>query len=125
VSAAIAAQGLGKRYRRVWALADGTLSVPAGHVVGLIGPNGAGRPKLGLRHFFCMDTRVRPRRGVAEDARPERGGSMLAAAVLDQGEELGWVAAMIACSTSASWSAGLNWMSSVPASAAGACPGGM
>ena len=61
----------------------------------------------------------------AEDAGPGRGGSTLAVAILDQGREPGWVAAMIACSTSASWSVGLNWMSSVPASAAGACPGGM
>ena len=43
MTAAIATQGLGKRYRRLWALADCTLSVPAGHVVGLVGPNGAGK----------------------------------------------------------------------------------
>jgi ABC-2 type transport system ATP-binding protein len=46
MTAAIAAQGLGKRYRRTWALADCTLSVPAGHVVGLVGPNGAGKTTL-------------------------------------------------------------------------------
>ena len=46
MSAAIAAQGLGKRYGRTWALADCTLSVPAGHVVGLVGPNGAGKTTL-------------------------------------------------------------------------------
>jgi ABC-2 type transport system ATP-binding protein len=46
MTAAIAAQGLGKRYRRKWALADCTLSVPAGHVVGLVGPNGAGKTTL-------------------------------------------------------------------------------
>jgi ABC-2 type transport system ATP-binding protein len=46
VTAAIATQGLGKRYRRQWALADCTLSVPAGHVVGLVGPNGAGKTTL-------------------------------------------------------------------------------
>ena len=38
MTAAIAAQGLGKRYRRTWALADCTLSVPAGHVVRSVGP---------------------------------------------------------------------------------------
>ena len=46
MTAAIATQGLGKRYRRQWALADCTLSVPAGHVVGLVGPNGAGKTTL-------------------------------------------------------------------------------
>jgi ABC-2 type transport system ATP-binding protein len=46
MTAAIAAQGLGKRYGRTWALADCTLSVPAGHVVGLVGPNGAGKSTL-------------------------------------------------------------------------------
>ena len=38
MTATIAAQGLGKRYRRTWALADCTLSVPAGHVVRSAGP---------------------------------------------------------------------------------------
>jgi len=46
VTAAITAEGLGKRYRSKWALADCTLSVPAGHVVGLVGPNGAGKTTL-------------------------------------------------------------------------------
>ena len=31
----LAATGLGKRYRRRWALSDCTLTVPAGRVVGL------------------------------------------------------------------------------------------
>jgi ABC-type phosphonate transport system ATPase subunit len=43
VTAVIEAEGLGKRYRRQWALTDCTLSVPAGHVVGLVGLNGAGK----------------------------------------------------------------------------------
>jgi ABC-2 type transport system ATP-binding protein len=47
MTAAIETHGLGKRYRRQWALADCTLSIPAGHVVGLVGPNGAGKPNLG------------------------------------------------------------------------------
>ena len=38
--------GLGKRYRSRWALRDCTLSVPAGHVTGLVGPNGAGKTTL-------------------------------------------------------------------------------
>jgi ABC-2 type transport system ATP-binding protein len=39
-------QGLGKRYGQRWALAGCTLSVPAGHTVGLVGPNGAGKTTL-------------------------------------------------------------------------------
>jgi ABC-2 type transport system ATP-binding protein len=39
-------QGLGKRYGQRWALTDCTLSVPAGHAVGLVGPNGAGKTTL-------------------------------------------------------------------------------
>jgi ABC-2 type transport system ATP-binding protein len=43
---AIEARGLGKRYGHRWALADCTLSVPAGHVAGLVGRNGAGKTTL-------------------------------------------------------------------------------
>jgi ABC-2 type transport system ATP-binding protein len=46
MTAVIEARGLGKRYRRSWALADCTLSVPARQVVGLVGPNGAGKTTL-------------------------------------------------------------------------------
>jgi branched-chain amino acid transport system ATP-binding protein len=46
MNAAIEAQGLGKRYRRQWGLADCTLSIPAGRVVGLVGANGAGKTTL-------------------------------------------------------------------------------
>lgn len=42
----IEAEGLGKRYRRTWALRDCTLSVPAGRVVGLVGVNGSGKTTL-------------------------------------------------------------------------------
>jgi ABC-2 type transport system ATP-binding protein len=42
----LAAQDLGKRYRKRWALSDCTVHVPAGHVVGLVGPNGAGKSTL-------------------------------------------------------------------------------
>ena len=42
----IEAGGLGKRYGRRWALADCTLTVPAGRVTGLVGPNGAGKTTL-------------------------------------------------------------------------------
>ena len=41
MTAVIETEGLGKRYRKLWALADCTLSIPAGRVVGLVGPKGA------------------------------------------------------------------------------------
>ena len=40
------AQGLGKRYKRRWALTGCALDVPAGRVTGLVGPNGAGKSTL-------------------------------------------------------------------------------
>jgi ABC-2 type transport system ATP-binding protein len=43
---AIDARGLGKRYGHRWALTDCTLTVPAGHVAGLVGENGAGKTTL-------------------------------------------------------------------------------
>ena len=42
----VSTRGLGKRYRRRWALADCTLDIPAGRVTGLVGPNGAGKTTL-------------------------------------------------------------------------------
>jgi ABC-2 type transport system ATP-binding protein len=38
--------GLGKRYRRTWAVRDCDLTVPAGRVTALVGPNGAGKTTL-------------------------------------------------------------------------------
>src|ERR1700729_2692829 len=46
MTAVIETRGLGKQYRRRWALTDCTLSVPAGQVAGLVGPNGAGKSTL-------------------------------------------------------------------------------
>ncbi|MFE6894175.1 ABC transporter ATP-binding protein [Streptomyces sp. NPDC057694] len=43
---AIEAHGLGKRYRRGWALRDVSFRLPAGRVCGLVGPNGAGKSTL-------------------------------------------------------------------------------
>ncbi|MFL6099442.1 MAG: ABC transporter ATP-binding protein [Actinomycetales bacterium] len=46
MTAILRAEGLGKRYRRRWALSDCTLDIPVGHVTGLVGPNGAGKTTL-------------------------------------------------------------------------------
>jgi ABC-2 type transport system ATP-binding protein len=40
------AEGLGKRYGRVWGLRDCSLTIPVGRVVGLVGANGAGKTTL-------------------------------------------------------------------------------
>ncbi|HVV08677.1 ABC transporter ATP-binding protein [Amycolatopsis sp.] len=40
------AQGLGKKYKRKWALSGCTLEIEPGHVTGLVGPNGAGKSTL-------------------------------------------------------------------------------
>ena len=38
--------GLGKRYRRRWALRDVDVSVPEGSITALVGPNGAGKSTM-------------------------------------------------------------------------------
>jgi ABC-2 type transport system ATP-binding protein len=40
------ARGLGKRFRRDWGLRDCTLTIPEGAIVGLAGPNAAGKSTL-------------------------------------------------------------------------------
>jgi ABC-2 type transport system ATP-binding protein len=46
VTAVLAADRLGKRYGRRWALEDCTVEIPPGRVTGLVGPNGAGKSTL-------------------------------------------------------------------------------
>jgi len=46
MSPALQTRALGKRYGRGWALRDCTLTIPAGAVVGLAGPNNAGKSTL-------------------------------------------------------------------------------
>jgi ABC-2 type transport system ATP-binding protein len=46
MTAVIETSGLAKRYRRVTALGDCTISVPEGRISALVGPNGAGKTTL-------------------------------------------------------------------------------
>ncbi|MGH3258505.1 MAG: ABC transporter ATP-binding protein [Streptosporangiaceae bacterium] len=77
MSAVIEASGLGKRYRRAWALRDCSLAIPEGRVAGLAGPNGAGKTTLlglaaGLLAPTCGTVEVfggRPAGGPAQLAR--------------------------------------------------------
>ncbi len=48
MKSAIETSGLTKRYRRVTALDNCTVSVPEGRISALVGPNGAGKPNLGI-----------------------------------------------------------------------------
>ncbi|MEV7344176.1 ABC transporter ATP-binding protein [Streptomyces sp. NPDC093544] len=45
-ASAIEAYGVGKKYRRGWALRDCSFRLPAGRICGLVGPNGAGKTTL-------------------------------------------------------------------------------
>jgi ABC-2 type transport system ATP-binding protein len=46
VTAVLQSRGLSKSYGHRQALTDCTLSIPAGHITGLVGPNGAGKTTL-------------------------------------------------------------------------------
>ncbi len=74
--AAIEARGLGKRYGHRWALADCTLTIPAGHVAGLVGQNGAGKTTL----ISLATGMLRPSTGTVEvlGGRPASGPDQLA-----------------------------------------------
>ncbi|MGW9370154.1 ABC transporter ATP-binding protein [Streptomyces xanthophaeus] len=43
---ALEASGLGKKYRRGWALKDCSFRIPSGRIAALVGPNGAGKSTL-------------------------------------------------------------------------------
>ncbi len=76
MTAVVAAHGLGKRYRRTQALADCTLSIPAGRVAGLVGPNGAGKTTL----LHLATGLLTPTSGTIEvlGGRPAGGAAQLA-----------------------------------------------
>lgn len=76
MTAVLKARGLGKRYRRRWALKACTLEIPAGSVTGLVGPNGAGKTTL-LNLAVGMST---PTEGTIEvcGGRPANGTVQLA-----------------------------------------------
>jgi len=76
MTAAIAACGLTKRYRRTQALTDCTLSIPTGRVAGLVGPNGAGKTTL----LHLATGLLEPTSGTIEvlGSRPASGPAQLA-----------------------------------------------
>src|SRR5258708_33787192 len=79
MSGVLQASGLGKQYRRAWALRDCTLAIPEGRVTGLVGPNGAGKTTLlRLAGGLLAPTRgtisLLGERPAAGPAPPARGG---------------------------------------------------
>ena len=76
MSAVVTARGLGKQYRRRWALRDCTLEIPVGRVTGLVGPNGAGKTTL----LSLMVGLLTPTEGTIEvcGGRPAADSSQLA-----------------------------------------------
>ena len=73
MSAVVNARRLGKRYGRRWALSECALEIPSGHVVGLVGPNGAGGHtpsddpvQLARIGFVAQDTPTYARLSVAD-----------------------------------------------------------
>ncbi len=76
MTAIVTARGLGKQYRRRWALQDCTLEIPVGRVTGLVGPNGAGKTTL----LNLMVGILTPTVGTIEvcGGRPAAGSAQLA-----------------------------------------------
>ena len=72
MSAVVTARGLGKQYRRRWALRDCTLEIPAGRVTGLVGPNGAGKTTLLSLAVGLLAPDRRDHRGLRRSARRRR-----------------------------------------------------
>ena len=73
MGALIEAKGLSKRFGKVQALSDLTLTLPAGQPVAILGPNGAGKTTF-IRMIATLiepiagrSTRGRPRRGARAD----------------------------------------------------------
>ncbi|MFE1126087.1 ABC transporter ATP-binding protein [Streptomyces albidoflavus] len=56
---AVRADGIGKRYRRGWALRECSFRLPAGRICGLVGPNGAGKSTL----LGLMSRQLQPTEG--------------------------------------------------------------
>jgi ABC-2 type transport system ATP-binding protein len=71
MSAAIETRALSKRYRRVNALTECTVTVPEGRVSALVGPNGAGKTTL-LRLLAGLAS---PAGGTARGAGPAGGAA--------------------------------------------------
>ncbi|MFB7944029.1 ABC transporter ATP-binding protein [Kitasatospora phosalacinea] len=65
----IEARGVGRRFRRHWALRECTLEVPTGRTVGLVGPNGAGKSTL----LHLVVGLLRPSAGELRVSGPEPG----------------------------------------------------
>lgn len=80
------AKGLGKRYRRRWALQELDLALPRGRITALVGPNGAGKTTL----LLLATGLLTPTAGVIEvlGTDPSHSGMPAGASFLAQGKPL-------------------------------------